>query len=95
MRELRPQHTRSSALESTHHRRWRVSRPNPHEQVHMIGHHLMSHDFPAMLGGDRHDEFIQPEGYPSTQHPAAVLRTPHQMQAQRAHASRRATKSLT
>lgn len=80
MRELRPQHTRSSTLESTHHGSWRVSRPNPHEQVHMIVHHLVSHDLAVMFGGDRPDEFIQTVSHPSTQHTAAVLRAPHQMQ---------------
>lgn len=41
------------------------------------------------------DELTQTASHPSTQHTAAVLRAPHQMQTQQAHASRRATKSLT
>jgi hypothetical protein len=32
--------------------RWRVGRADTHEQVHVIGHHLLGHDLPAKLVGD-------------------------------------------
>ena len=36
-------------VERAHHRCRRIGRPDPHEQVHMIGHHFVRHDLRAML----------------------------------------------
>jgi len=63
--------------------------------VHVIGHHFVSHDLPTVLVGDLRDQFVQATGHQPAQHPAPVLRAPHQMQAQQVHPSRRATKPLT
>jgi len=72
-----------------------VGRTNTHEQVYVIGHHFVSHDLPTVLDGDLGDQFVEAAADPPAQQPTPILRAPHQMQAQREHASRRATKPLT
>ncbi|EUA65500.1 hypothetical protein I553_10797 [Mycobacterium xenopi 4042] len=48
-----------------------------------------------MLGSNLTQQLVKATGDPPTQHPAPVLRAPHQMQTQRAHTSQGATKPLT
>src|SRR5271157_3464442 len=60
--ELLAQHSCDAALERSHHRRWRVGRPDTHERVHVIGHHFLGHDLPVVLIGDLLQQIAHPAG---------------------------------
>jgi len=81
MRELLAQYSCGAAFECPYHRRWRVTWPDPREQVHVIGHDFLGQDLPSVLVGDLLQQLAAPAGYPSAQNPALVLRAPNQAQA--------------
>jgi hypothetical protein len=56
------QHSCDAALERSHHRRWRVGRPDTRERVHVIGHHFLGHDLPVVLIGDLLQQIAHPTG---------------------------------
>jgi hypothetical protein len=57
-------------------------RSDADEQVHVIGHHFLGHDLPAVLSGDLLQQLTAAERYPPAQNPSPVLRAPHQVQPQ-------------
>lgn len=92
VRELLAQYPPGAALERLHHRCWRIGRADPHEQMHMLGHHFASHDPPALPGSDLPQQLVEATGDSPTHNLAPRSRPPHQMQTQRAHACRRVAK---
>jgi hypothetical protein len=59
------------------------------DQVNVVGHDLKRHDAPAVLASLGADQFLAPGADGISQHPAAVLRTPHNVIPQVIDATRR------